>query len=264
MQIPVRAAVLGAWLSLVAGSPAFAQADHANRDSWPHTLTRASLSAAGGFLRGPVDDMPLGVQFRGDVDLVDFDRVRVPFEFSFDVAFNDRYNPRHADYGFTFAPTTRVRRADLSVVYHHTSRHLHDQERPGPISWDGFGIRAATAAQSGRWRWEGRAESLVYPEGRRRYVDYRWDAKTENRVIDRVSPRWAYYADGTLREVWCDPSVAGRAGATAARVEAGLVLGYRGGVGEAFIGWDRQIDPLPTDHRVVNFFVFGGRFTVSR
>jgi hypothetical protein len=258
------ATILGAWLSLAAGSPALAQADNGGRDSWPHTLTRASLSATGEFLHGPVDDMPLGVQFGGDVDLVDFERVRVPFAFSFDVAFNDRYNPRHADYGFTFAPTTRVGRADLSVVYHHTSRHLHDQERPGPISWDGFGLRAATAAQSGRWQWRGRVESLAYPASRRRYVDYGWDLATANRVSYRVSPRWAYYADTVLREIWCDPAVAGRAGVTAARVEVGLTLGYRGGVGEAFIGWDRRVDPLPTDHRVIGFLIFGGRFTVSR
>lgn len=264
MRFLFPAAVLAASVSLVSGSTALAQADDASRDSWPHTLTRASLSAEGEFLRGAVDNMPLGVLFRGDVDLIDFDRVRVPFAFSFDVGFNDRYNPRHADYGFTFAPTARVGRVDVSAVYHHTSRHLHDQDRPGPISWDGFGFRAATAERSGRWRWEGRVESLVYPAGRRRYVDYRWDAVAENRVSYRVSPRWAYYADTVLREVWCDPSVAGRAGATTARVEAGLILGYRGGVGEAFIAWDRRLDPLPTDHDVVGFFVFGGRFIVSR
>jgi hypothetical protein len=95
-------------------------------------------------------------------------------------------------------------------------------------------------------------------------VDYRSDVLIGNRVSYRVSPRWAYYADAVVREVWCDPSVAGRDSVTSARAEAGLILGYRGGVGEAFIGWDRRVDPLPTDHRVAGFLVFGGRFTVSR
>lgn len=264
----VRIPSPASWLVLAAlatvAPSAVAQPAPPPPDEWPSVLTRAALSATGEFLNSRQPDMPLSVMFRGDVDLVDFGAMRIPFDFTFAVAFNDHFNPRHADYSFRFTPTVPVGRVDLSALYHHTSRHLHDAERPAPISWDSFGGRAATGGGSGRWLWSSRFEASYYPDSRRRYVDYQWEAVEAGRVSYRVSPRWAYYGDATLREVRCDRGVAGRDRAWGSRIEAGLVLGYRGGIAEVFIGWDRRIDPDPLEHSEASFFVFGGRLVVSR
>jgi hypothetical protein len=260
----MRLVVLLVSVSFAVASEGAAQTPAGPGDAWPHVLTRAVFSAAGDFIRSTEPDLPLEVSFRGDVDLVDFGAIRIPFDFSFDVAFNDQFNPRFADYSFRFAPAVPLGRAELSALYAHTSRHLHDAERPGSISWNSFGGRVAADWGSGRRRWHGRVDASYYPESRRRYVDYEWDVVEAGRVSYRVSPRWAYYGDAALRLVGCDPSVAGRDSVWGGRVEAGLILGYRGGTGEAYVAWDRRIDPVPTSHTVVDFFVVGGRFLISR
>jgi hypothetical protein len=251
-------------LWLLAAAPAAAQADGPPADAWPTFLTRAVFSAAGDFVHSAERDLPLQVSFRGDVDLVDLRGVRVPFDFAFDVAFNDQFNPRFADYSFRFAPTVPVGGVELSALFAHTSRHLHDALRPGSISWNGFGGRVAARGGGGRWHWAGRLDSSYYPESRRRYVDYQWDIAESSRVAYRLSPRWAYYGDATIRRVECDPTVAGRDSAWGARVEGGLLLGYGGGVGEVYVAWDRRVDPVPTSYTVAHFVIVGGRLVISR
>jgi hypothetical protein len=251
-------------LLLVAAASAEAQDSGDAPAVWPKVFTRGALGASGEFLSAREPNMPLWVSFRGDVDAVDVDVVRVPFDFAFLAAFNDHYNPRQVDYSFGFAPTLRVSGADVSLRYHHTSRHLHDAPRPAPVSWNLVGVALAGARGSDRLHWSGQIEASYYPPAWRRYVDYVWEAGGGARASYDVSRRWAYYADLTVRVLRCDPLVAGRSSVVGGRAEAGILLGYEAGRGAVFVAFDRRIDVGALSHDVQNIGLFGVHFVVAR
>ena len=225
---------------------------------WPHVLTRIVFGAGGEFLGADDRDMRLGIATGAAVDLVDYRATRVLFDFRLATILDDDWNPRHMDYGFDLAPSRRLGPAELALVYHHTSRHLHDRDRPEPIFFNRLGMTLAGTSDRAPVRLEGRAGGSVYFPGWQSYVDYRAEAVGSGRVRLDISPRWAYYADANLRVLRCDPE-AGRGTLFGARVEGGLLLGYGAGRVEAFIGYDRRIDPTPLSREVVNLFVFGAR-----
>jgi hypothetical protein len=256
--------VAAAVLLLTAAAPLRAQDEPGGPPAWPKVFSRAAFSGAGDFLKGAEPQRPLDITLRGDVDLVDAGKVRIPFDFTFAAAFDDRLYPQHVDYSFDFAPAVRVRAAEIAVLYHHTSRHPHDALRPQPVAWNQAGVRLTSAARRHRWQLRGTADTTWYLDWSRGYVDYKWDLVGAGRASYDLSRRTAYYVDGMVRILRCHPEIAGRSGAVGARMEGGVNLGFGAGRVDAFAGWDRRIDPTPFARRVADFFVFGARIPVSR
>jgi hypothetical protein len=251
-------------MCIAAASSLRAQDSTQGPAAWPHVITRSAFGASSELIGSREPDMPLFVTFTGDVDMLDVAALRVPFDVTFLAGFNDRYNPRQVDYSFSFAPALRLGGAELSARYHHTSRHLHDAPRPGPVSWNLVGASLAGARSSRRLRWSGRADASYYPVGWRRYVDYKWETGARGSVTYEVSARWAYYGDVGVRVLQCDASVAGRDRVIGGRSEVGISLGYQGGRGAVFAAFDRRIDVGVLSHDVENIGLVGIRFLVAR
>ncbi len=232
-------------------------------ESWPRVLTAGRFAGTGDFIRSAEPNRPFDVTLHGGVELLDLGTVHVPFDFAFDAAFDDRKYPQFVDYGFTFAPAVAVGAADLGLLVHHTSRHLHDMSGGSGVAWNTLGARAAGAAATGAWRLRGTVEASRYLRWSRGFVDYSWDVVGTGRASHDMSPRTAYYLNGMVRILRCDPEVAGRDWVVGARTEGGVNLGFGFGRTDFFVAWDRRIDPTPYSRSVVDFFVFGARFTAA-
>ena len=249
-------------LVLVLAGPAVAQ--DAPAAAWPTLFPRGVLNAEGNFLKGSEPNRPFDVTLSGALDLVDVREVHVPFGFVVAAAFDDRRYPQHVDYSYEFAPAVRVGPVEIAALLFHTSRHLHDVSSSGPVSWNRLGLRLAHAAVGGRWHLRWNVDGTTYLAWPGHYVDYRWDVSGTGRATYGASNRTAPYVDGTWEVLRCQPQVAGRKWAVGARVEAGLALAFGTGRVDAFVAWDRRIDPTPYSRQTRAFFAFGARLRIGR
>ena len=245
---------------LATETPAIAQ-DHPA--VWPKVLTRGDVEGTGDFLKGSEPNRPLDVRFRAGADLLEAGPFRLPFDFNFDVAFDNRKYPQFADYSLAFTPEVIVGGFAVGLVARHTSRHMHDVLSVQAVAWNSLGARLAGSTTSGRWRLRATVSASKYLESIRSYVDYDWDVVGAGRATYDVSPRTAYYVDGTVRLLQCDLAVAGRDGEVGARIETGANLAFGFGRIDAYVTWDRRIDPAPYARRVADFLAVGLRFRAA-
>jgi hypothetical protein len=230
---------------------------------WPKVLTRADVEGMGEFFRGSEPNRPFDVRFRAGADLLEAGSFRLPFDFNFDVAFDNRKYPQFADYSFAFSPEVIVGDVAVGLVAHHTSRHMHDVLSLQAVAWNSLGARVAGSKDIGRWRLRATVSASKYLESIRSYVDYNWDVVAAGRATYDASPRTAYYVDGTVRLLHCDPAVAGREGAVGTRIETGANLAFGFGRVDAYVTWDRRIDPAPFARRVAHYLAVGLRFKAA-
>jgi len=250
--------------AMAAVAPAWAQVEPSAPAVWPKILTRGLFSANGEFVKSDTPNRPADALVHVALDVLDLGAVRIPFDFTFAAAFNNRRYPVFVDYSYLIGPAVRLGGIDVTAFLHHTSRHVHDVVRPEPVSWNQVGLSASGTVVSGRLGLRWAASTTWYPPYARRYVDYSWDVAGAVRAIYTISPRSAYYAGGVVRVLRCMPEIAGRDGALGTRIETGMNLAFGFGRVDVFAGFDRRIDPATFSRTVQNYYVAGVRFMIAR
>lgn len=135
----------------------------------------------------------------GDFDLIDLGWGRLNLLAHYEVITGDEFRPfdtNQGNYTLQASVAFPVRGNDLSLVFHHVSRHLADRPKRASVAWNVLGVhvrrrfvRDATALDIGAG-----LGSMVQHSS----VDYAWKADAGARIAQGVR-RWLHlFADGSV------------------------------------------------------------------
>jgi hypothetical protein len=199
-----------------------------------------------------------------DLDLLDYGAGRVNFAAEYDAVIGGerrRFDLNQGNYVLEASLSRRTRVAELSVVFHHVSRHLTDRPNPPAISWNVVGVRAER-----RFAARGSIVDVRFDAGRAQqqaFVDYTWTSDLRVSIRRPVTPRVAVFATGTGGLIGVDRDKLWRPRLCGSRLEGGVRVSGQAAALEVFAGYERRIDAFPTDRFRVRAFTVGFRL-VSR
>lgn len=184
----------------------------------------------------------------GDFDLIDLGWGRLNLLADYEVIMGEEFRPfdtNQGNYTLQASVAFPVRGNDLSLVFHHVSRHLADRPKRASIAWNVLGVhvrrrfvRDATALDIGAG-----LGSMVQQSS----VDYAWKADAGARIAQGVR-RWLHlFADGSVEWFGIDETRSSRPTQWNGRVEVGVRIDGRGGDVEMFVGYGRRADAYPTE-----------------
>jgi hypothetical protein len=200
-------------------------------------------------------------EFGGDMDVVEWDGGRAVFHALYEAVAGEqfrRFDVNQGNYLLEGSVSQRIGRAELSVVWHHISRHLSDRTKRFPIDWNMIAGRVATDWRRGRtlvaWQADVRASVLTS------FVDYTWEIENTVRFRTPLHGRTAAFGLVRGRVVGVDGS-RGRGTQGEGRVEAGVRLNGTGAAAELFAALERRLDPYQVEFGVGRWFLAGFRLT---
>ena len=202
--------------------------------------------------------------FGGDIDVVDYRYGRINLLADYEVMLGEEIraiDPNHGNYYLDLSASARKGSTEFQGIFHHVSRHLGDRANRASISWNTLGVKVLGTRAIGHTTatYNGRAGKVIQAA----FVDYAWEAGGGGEVQYRVSRGFGVLARADLSVVGVDPAIGNRNSQVGGRVEGAVrIYGTAAGI-EGFAGWERRIDPYPTDRRTYSWVVFGFRF-ISR
>lgn len=184
----------------------------------------------------------------GDFDVVDLGWGRLNLLADYEVIMGDEFRPfdtNQGNYTLQASVAFPVRGNDLSLVFHHVSRHLADRPKRASVAWNVLGVhvrrrfvRDATALDIGAG-----LGSMVQHSS----VDYAWKAEAGARIAQGVS-RWLHlFADGSVAWFGIDETRSSRPTQWNGEVEVGVRIDGRAGDVEVFVGYGHRADAYPTE-----------------
>lgn len=242
---PLLAAVV---LALGAPAAALAQAGPAAATP-PATPTFISRSAFDvGFAHLTSDDPRFvwAARVNADVDVVDYRRGRINFWGIYEgILGGERrlLDLNHENFVVEGSASYRIRASELSLVFHHVSRHLSDRENPNVVAWNTLTLRAAHELTAGGARFHGFLEAGRVLQ--HTYVDYAWTSLMQIDLERPINARTSFVALGTGTLVGIDPARSTRDRQCGARAEAGIKISGRAGAVEFYAAYERRIDAYP-------------------
>ncbi len=199
--------------------------------------------------------------FGGDIDVVDYRYGRINFLADYEVVLGNQFrhfDPNQGNYYLDLSASWRFKLGEVQGLFQHVSRHLGDRANEQSVAWNDAGVRITTTYASGPTTAtvNVRAAKIV----QHAFVDYRARAGMGGDVQYRVNRRFAVVGRADLDVMMVDGSVAGRGTQVGGRTEAAVrVYGTGAGV-EAFLGFERRIDPYPLERATRSWMVLGFRF----
>ena len=208
-------------------------------------LTRYHVHTQGASLRGTGEaqfgwDSDVGV----DMDVFDLLLARGSVFFNLETGVGDErraIDPTQTNYTMDLSVFARLPRGELSVTFHHVSRHRADREHPGAPSWNMLGLSYGDRLQLGTFdieimgRWLGTVTSSE--------VDYGQEANASLRVLRPLTERISVVGELDGSAAVTDESMFGREYLYGGSVHLGLRFRGAAGAGEILVGRERRIDP---------------------
>ena len=197
--------------------------------------------------------------FGGDVDFVDYGFGRATFAANYQVVLGEqlrKFDPNQGNYLLEGSASGRAHGVEVSLVFHHISRHLSDRPKVFAVDWNMVGARVEKTASLGIAHLDARVDvrrAILHS-----FVDYTWEVDADLRNRYRLTPRVAAISDVDLRLLGVDGS-RNRDTQTGARGEGGIRVEGRGGAIELFVAAERRIDPFPTQFGVDTWVSAGFR-----
>jgi len=192
-----------------------------------------------------------------DIDVVDYVAGRLNFFGSYEGVLGNerrRLDLNHENFVVEASATRRVRSSELSVGFHHVSRHLTDRQFEGVVAWNEALFRAAHGITARGTKYWGHVDfSKVLQHSN---VDYSWITRVELNLDRPLNARTRIVASGnaTLAQI---RESAGRFHQFGARGEAGIVFGGSKGGMEIYGAFEHRIDAYPAAHGPVHWWEIG-------
>lgn len=222
-------------------------------------LPRAAFHMGGEHLSNDDPRLVWEANFGGDIDFVDYGFGRATFAANYQVILGEqlrKFDPNQGNYLLEGAASGRAGGVEVSLVFHHISRHLSDRPKVFAVDWNMVGARVEKTATVGITHLDARVDvrrAILHS-----FVDYTWEVDADLRNRYRLSPRIAAISDVDLRLLGVDGS-RNRDTQTGARGEGGVRFEGRGGAIELFVAAERRIDPFPTEFGVDTWVSAGFR-----
>ena len=261
MRVAIAHATRALALSLVALTSAAAQSAPADPAVARHVefLPRAAFRMGGEHLSSEDPRLVWEANFGGDVDFVDYGFGRATFAANYQVMLGEelrKFDPNQGNYLLEGSASARGGGLEVSLVFHHISRHLSDRPKVFAVDWNMVGARVEKTASIGITSLDARVDvrrAILHS-----FVDYTWEVDADLRNRYRLSPGIAVISDVDLRLLGVD-GTRNRDAQTGARGEGGVRFDGRGGAIELFVAAERRIDPFPTQFGVDTWVSAGFR-----
>jgi hypothetical protein len=254
---PLLAACL---LALGAPAAALAQAGPAPATP-PATPTFLSRSAfLVGFAHLTSDDPRFvwDARVSADVDVLDYGRGRINFWGTYEGLLGSErrlLDLNHENFVVEGSASYRIQASELSLAFHHVSRHLSDRANPDVVAWNTLTFRAAHTMTARGTRYHGFLEASRVLQ--HTYVDYAWTSLLQVDLERPINARTSFVAIGTGQLVGIDPSRSTRDRQCGARAEAGIQFSGRTGAVEFYVAYERRIDAYPLARQRARWFEVG-------
>ncbi len=200
--------------------------------------------------------------FHGEVDLIGWrNGGRFTFLANYEVVLGDelrRFDPNQGNYTLDGAITQRVAGLDLSLVFHHISRHLSDRPKTPAVDWNMLGGRVGKTLTAGSLSAVGHIGYFEVLQRSRN--DYERELEGAAHVRYVVRSPVDVISSVVFRVVGVDGSL-GRGTQSNVRAEGGISLTGRSGHAiELFLAAEHRLDPYPIEFGTINWVSAGFRF----
>lgn len=252
----LRRAAVAACFVLATALPAAAQP--APRPAAPDFFTRYDFHLSAAALGSGDPRFSWDAHFGGDLDLIDYVVGRASIRVDYQAVLGEElrpFDPNQGNYTLEASSSVRLGRPEVAFVLHHVSRHLSDRDKVFPIAWNVIGIRLLDRLSLGDATVD--VEADLGRVVQHSFVDYAWTADASLVARRRLAARVGLFARGSGDVIAIDAARGSRPTQAGGTAEAGVRLDGPAGAIELFVGYERRIDPAPTDLRPLRW-AFGG------
>jgi hypothetical protein len=200
--------------------------------------------------------------FGGEFDLINYIKGRLTVVTDYEAVLGSElrpFDPNQGIYILEPAASWFVGRNELSLVFHHVSRHLSDRPKNYAVAYNailGRYLRKFVLPNDLTVAVRANAGKLTQSS----QVDYTWTTDWYVKAVRPMNPRLELYAMSTGEVFGVNPIVRGRTGAQySTRLELGpRVVGQKADM-ELFLGYERRLDASAVDFVPVSWAIAGFR-----
>jgi hypothetical protein len=201
--------------------------------------------------------------FGGEMDVLNYKKGRMTVVTDYEAVLGSElrpFDPNQGNYTLEPAVSWFVGKNEVSVVFHHISRHLSDRPKKYAIA---FNIMEGRYLR--KFNVNGTSVAVRTSVGKimqHSDVDYTWAADWDVMAVHPMNPHVHWYGRSTGEMYGTDPVVRGRSDVQhTARLEVGTRLIAEKADLELFVGVEHRLDATPIDYLrpVVNWGIAGFR-----
>ena len=198
--------------------------------------------------------------FGGSFDLLDFVFGRAMLDIDYEAVMGHEYrpfDPNQANYTLEGSLSARVGKAEVAAYFHHVSRHLSDRPNPLGIAWNVPGGRLLKRIGTNQGTFDVNLELGHVVQ--HAFVDYTWIGGGDIVFRRPIRPPVGIFAHASSHFFAVDGTIPNRGTQVGVFTEGGVRLTTRGGVLEAFAGFERRVDAFPLQRVPENWALAGFR-----